>query len=309
MSFVITAMTDGICRLCNAIADLQLSHIIPAFIYRWLRDSSGNGHIRSSATPNRRIQDGPKEHWLCRECESRFNRVETVFATELFHPYLVASEQRFSYGPWLLQFCASVSWRVLEYYFSRSEGPDWEDAALAKVKKADAAWRAFILGKAPHPGRYRQHLLPLDEVKSATGNLPPNMNRYLMRAIDIDLCRGGETIFVYSKLGRFIILGFISEPYPNRWVGTKINANRGVVEPRKYTLPSPFGDFLMDKANSVTTAMSALSKIQREKIDTAFRRNIDKIVGSDFFKAMQADVNMFGQDAFTTGSSEEDGKR
>lgn len=257
--------------------------------------------------PNRRIQDGPKEYWLCNECEARFNSNETMFATQLFYPYLESSGQRFRYGPWLLQFCTSVSWRVLKYHLFRGVGRDLDASALAHIKQADAAWRAFLLGKAPHPGRYRQHLLPLDEIKSAKGDLPPNTNRYLMRAIDIDLCHGSETIYVYSKLGRFIILGFINEPNPNQWSGTKVNANRGVVEPRRYTLPSPFGNYLMEKANRVSTAMSKLSERQRDKIDSAFRSNIDRIVGSDFFRAMQADVDMFGQDAFTTGSSEEEG--
>jgi len=299
-------MTKGICRLCNATAELQLSHIVPAFVYRWLRESSGDGHIRSSVTPNQRIQDGPKEYWLCNECEARFNTGETIFATQLFHPYLEASGQRFRYGPWLLQFCTSVSWRVLEHHFFRGVGHDFDATALDHAQKADAAWRAFLLGQAPHPGRYRQHLLPLDEIKSTTGNLPPNINRYLMRAIDIDLCHGGETIFVYSKLGRFIILAFINEPNPNQWGGTKVNANHGVVEPRQYTLPRPFGKYLVEKANRVTAAMSNLSERQRDKIDSAFRSNIDKIVGSDFFKAVQADVDMFGHDAFTSGSSGEE---
>lgn len=299
-------MSHGICRLCAANTKLRLSHIVPAFVYRWLKESSGNGHIRSTSEPNRRIQDGPQEHWLCTECEDRFNRVETSFATQVFHPYLAASGGRFRYGSWLLPFCTSVSWRVLMYLLEKGAAKEMSASAQDRIVKAEAAWREFLLGKTPHPGVYRQHLLPLDQIESATGGMPSNVNRYLMRAIDLDLCHGGETVFVYSKLGRFIILGFVHEPNPGQWVGAKVNANEGVVEPRSYSLPKAFGEYLMEKAGRVPEAMSSISGRQQAKIEDAFRSNIDRIAGSDFFKAMQADVEMFGEAAFTSGRPTKD---
>jgi hypothetical protein len=44
-------MPKGRCRLCYAESELQLSHILPAFAIRWLRDSSGTGHVRRSDSP------------------------------------------------------------------------------------------------------------------------------------------------------------------------------------------------------------------------------------------------------------------
>lgn len=161
------------------------------------------------------------------------------------------------------------------------------------------------MGQIPHPGNFRQHLIPLDGVESATFDLPPNINRYLMRAVDIDLCHGGETIFVYSKLGRFMILGFVNEPNPNHWSGSRVNANQGTVEPRRYTFPAPFRDYLIDKANSISAALASVSDRQRTRIDQAFRDNIDRFVGSDSFRAMDADVQMFGYAAFSSTQVDE----
>jgi hypothetical protein len=191
-----------------------------------------------------------------------------------------------------------VSWRTLQYYLSRNNGEGFEPWAVDAIERAEAAWRIFLLGQVSHPGVFRQHLIPFDQIESFSGNLPPNINRYLMRAVHIDLCHGGKTIFTYSKLGRFMILGFISEPNPNHWVGSKVNANQGTIEPKQYVFPVQFRDYLADKANSVSNAMTSISDRQRQKIDQAFRSNVDRFVGSDFFKAMDADVKMFGSSAF-----------
>ncbi|RFC36750.1 MAG: hypothetical protein DID92_2727743527 [Candidatus Nitrotoga sp. SPKER] len=302
-------MPQGVCRLCKKDVELQLSHIVPAFIYRWMRESSGNGHLRCTQTPNRRVQDGPQKHWLCADCEGRFSRMERSFANQLFHPYLSSSGQRFQYGNWLLQFCTSVSWRVLHYYLSKDHKIAFGPIACAHIAEAEATWRAFLLGYIPHPGSFRQHLIPLDRIESTTAKLPTNINRYLMRTINIDLCRGGDTIFVYSKLGRFLILGFVNEPNQNQWVGSKVNANQGTVEPKQYVCPAQFLSYLINKANSTSTAISSISDKQRSKSDEAFRSNIDRFVGSDLFKAMDADVEMFGSAAFGSHTQEDENKR
>lgn len=109
-------MPWGQCILCGNERDLQLSHILPAFVFRWLRESSGGAHVRLGANPNQRVQDGHKRHWMCAECEGRLNWSETLFAKELFYPYLKAPSRVFGYSRWLIHFCTSLSWRVLRLY-------------------------------------------------------------------------------------------------------------------------------------------------------------------------------------------------
>ena len=109
-------MPRGTCILCGQEADLQLSHILPAFAFRWMRESSGNGHIRLGMEPNQRVQDESKRHWMCSKCERRLNWSETRFSRKLFHPYLAASHKPLPYSRWLIHFCTSLSWRVLRFY-------------------------------------------------------------------------------------------------------------------------------------------------------------------------------------------------
>jgi hypothetical protein len=292
-------MPQGKCHLCQADSELQLSHILPAFAFRWLRESSGNGHIRSSNEPNLRVQDGLKLYWLCSSCEELFSRSETAFSGKLFYPYLSASGKAFVYSHWLLHFCTSVSWRVLRFGLEEGHIKNWEPEALIHASQAETTWREYLLGHRPHPGNFQQHILPLDQIYNATGNFAPNINRYLMRAIQMDICQGSNTIFTFSKLGRFIILGFIYEPNLNHWKGTKVHATHGFIEPKRYVVPRAFGDYLNEKANKVSTSLNSVSDRQQSKIDATFRENVDRYIGSDAFTAMQADFNMFGNSLFS----------
>jgi len=298
-------MPDGQCRLCDAESNLQLSHVLPAFVIRWLRESSGTGHLRAGSSPNKRVQDGVKRHWLCSSCEALLNRSETAFATKLFYPCAKGESTSFIYGEWLLHFCVSVSWRVLQFHKDETILKNYEPDAIARIAEAERIWKAFLVGQLPHPGPFHQHLFPLDGIEAIStrpDNLSPNINRYLMRMIDMDLCRGANTNFVYSKLGRFVILGFIREDRPSQWQGGKVHVKTGRIEPRKYTMPRPFFEYLNSKARSAAELQSGISPRQVEKIDQAFRANIDRYIGSDEFVAMQNDVRMFGDAAFTPES-------
>lgn len=293
-------MPTGQCRLCQKVSELQLSHVLPAFVFRWLRDSAGGGHLRGSDAPNRRVQDGEKHHWLCSTCEGVLSVSEGHFANRLFLPYTNDTSARVSYSPWLMHFCTSVSWRVLRAALERNEFAAWPTEAVARLHVADAAWREVLLGTQPHAGLQQQHMLPLDQIEHTTGvGLVPNINRYLMRAVQMDLCTAGESIFTFAKLGRFIIIGFVHEPQMDRWKGTKIHANTGIIEPRKYVVPGILARYLNEKADKMADALRSMSDTQHTKVDKAFRDNVDQYIDSDAYDAMVADIGMFGDAAFS----------
>lgn len=117
------------------------------------------------------------------------------------------------------------------------------------VNQCEAKWRAFLLGNSRNIERHEQHFLPLGPIESHTiAEMPENINRYFLRAVDMDIVSGGETVLTYSKIGPFIIMGFVEVPYPEQWVGTQVQLLRGKIAPRNYTLPSQFGEFLQQKA-------------------------------------------------------------
>src|SRR3546814_8864574 len=71
----------GQCRLCRDNRPLVMSHVIPAFVFRWQKRTGGP--IRCTDNFNQRVQDGPKEPWLCLECEQIFSRHEQKFSSLL----------------------------------------------------------------------------------------------------------------------------------------------------------------------------------------------------------------------------------
>jgi hypothetical protein len=182
---------EGICRLCQEVADLQESHVIPAFVFKWIKETSPTPYLRLSDRPNRRVQDGIKRYWLCRDCEQQFGDYETQFAAVLFRPAIENASQRIRYGEWLLKFCVSISWRALlaeqeKTSFDNLTGPLRHGAETAILH-----WHQFLGGRAAHPGKFEQHLLVCDQLSSYKGGpLPANINRYALRSIDLNVAGG-----------------------------------------------------------------------------------------------------------------------
>jgi len=291
----------GICRLCKADGELRESHIIPSFVYKWLKTSSGTGFIRFGEYPNLRSQDGFKSYLLCDECESFFNLWETEFANSAFHPLNKGRGAILHYGPWMLKFAVSVSWRVLTFFVEEKDLSHFPPNLQKKASIALSYWQNFLLGKSPHPDRFEQHMLPFDRIESFNyPDMPPNINRYILRTVDIDTVHAGDkSAYVYSKIGRIVLIGFIEMPNPREWKGSKLHVKNGVLGSKHYTFPAGFGDYFIDKAKRLIKIQGSMSKNQKRKIDKTYRRDSDRAANSESMKATDYDVNLFGEDAFT----------
>lgn len=273
--------------------------MLPAFVFRWMKESSATGFLRFGREPNRRVQDGEKRYWLCRDCETLLCQWETPFATQVFHPLIADGGQRIWYGDWMLKYCVSVSWRVLSMYVEDGQLDHFGDRQRLSVALALKKWSAFLLGDEPHPGAYEQHFLPLDSVESFSGgDMPANINRYLLRAVDLALATGDGGAIVYSKFAKFILVGFIDVPYPKHWVGTKVHVREGHVGQGHITLPKGFGDFLFARCRRYAEVKEQISENQQAKIAASMQKDLDKVAASKSFKALQNDVELFGDEAF-----------
>lgn len=289
------------CHLCGKNRELRESHIIPSFVYKWLKVSSGTGHIRFSGAPNLRSQDGYKAYLLCDTCEGLFNSWETEFANSIFHPLNKGIGNNFNYGPWMLKFASSVSWRVLTFFINETGLSHFSPTLQEKSKIALSYWKRFLLGETPHPSSFEQHMFPFDRVERFTHpGIPPNINRYILRTVDIDIVHSGdETAFVYSKMGRIVLIGFIEIPRPEQWKGSKLHVRKGVLSSKHYMLPSGFGDYFINKANRLITIQSSMSEKQRKNIEETYRKDLDRAANSETMKAMDYDVFLFGDNAYT----------
>jgi len=289
------------CRLCGATKELQESHILPGFVYRWMKETSATGYLRFGEQPNLRVQDGVKVPLLCADCEQRFNQWETQFANRIFHPMTQSNTRRASYGPWLLLFCASVSWRVLVYFVDGKHIGHVPHSLLPSVESAEATWRGFLLGNRPRLQPHEQHIWPMAGGILETythSEMPTNINRYLFRTPEMSIGSNDRDAFTYSKLGPFIILGFIAMPRPKQWVGTKVNVQGGTLGPRRYTMPKEFWDFISGRADRAATLQRRISEKQTAKIAEMYKANLDRATQSDSMRVMHQDVKLFGSRAF-----------
>lgn len=281
---------------------LEESHIVPSFVFKWLKNTSGTGLFRYGEQPNKRVQDGLRRHWLCRGCEDKLNVWETKFATEIFHPFTKGTADSAAYDAWLLKFCSSISWRTLTYLLTehRTAFGDFSPRLIKQTQEALSEWKAVLLGaEGDHSVGCDQHILPLAAVGSFTDTRTPvNINRYLLRAVEMDVALGGDTAFVYSKLGPFIILGFISIAHRDQWGGgTKVHLT-GTIQPRTYVIPETFGQYLYSKARRSRRILRSISDKQNKKTQDDFHRKIDRLARSETFRALNEDVRLFGRKAF-----------
>jgi len=99
-------MENNLCKLCGKGKPVD-SHIIPGFIFRWLK-KSGTGRLRSIEDINIPKQDGRVIKLLCSNCEGLFNTAETYFANNIFQPVVQSSVVEFQYDHRLRYFLISL---------------------------------------------------------------------------------------------------------------------------------------------------------------------------------------------------------
>jgi hypothetical protein len=290
-------VTRGECRLCGLEADLQNSHIVPSFVYRWIRSTSVTGFMRGNAKPNVRMQDGVTCASLCRGCEQRFSGWEREFATRVFHPIVEGRVAQSSYGDWMLKFCVSVSWRALIHLTGDMKKEEWADPVVRdQCAAAEQCWRDFLLGNSRHPGPFRQHLLAVGLIDQPLPGLPDRFNSFMQRSTLIDLCHFPGTVYTLTKMSGLIVLGFISLGREKDWRSqSRVGAQAGVVTVNGFWAPPYFWEYLFEQARSTNARDDEISDRQKQIIDRAFLADPLKAITSHQFELYQADQAAQGE--------------
>lgn len=290
-------MAQGECKLCGVAGELKLSHFIPKFVGKWVKETSATGYIRLSENINRRAQDIAKDYWLCGSCEQLFSGWEREFANKIFYPFVKNENDTANYEGWLLKFCASLSWRTLSYM--REKNPrvcdQQNDTELSMLRGlAD-----FLLGNTNTPGIYEQHVFPLEPIESTNASVPVNINRYLLRNMHMDILvnTGGE-IMVYTKLPRFIVLGLAKHSQANKMRVSRVSIKNGKISPANYYWPDGFAQYLFGKAQEVSELYGKMNSSQHSVVERSLRNDPERAAASETIEAFRYDLEMFGDSAF-----------
>jgi hypothetical protein len=288
----------GKCKLCCSQKELKESHIISSFLFKWLKRTSVTGFFRSGETPNQRKQDGWKLFLLCEDCEKLFSKWEHCFAKNILEP-ITEEKQIEPYGSWLLKFSTSLSWRILQ--FAKKERPlnHFSNGLISSAENASTVWREFLLDKRPNPGRFEHHMLLFPElITEYKEDLPQNINQYILRSIDIDVPCSKKEAYIYLKIGRIFIFGFIKIQNPKNWHQTKIHVKNGTLLNKHYKIPKEIVDFIFYKARKGFKTQQKMSEKQWDQIGKDYEKNIKHFGNSEMFKAIEQDYKLFGDAAF-----------
>lgn len=197
------------CCLCGEKEVLQLSHIIPSFISKWLKKTSATGHFRD--IKGKRQQDVLKMKLLCSTCEQRISNYEKYFAETFFYPLIDKPRSPYSinYDENLIKFLVSLSWRGLHH----------EVSLLTKEKKQIYSnlmdfyeeWKLFLLNKSKSLST-SHYLFYWGDFLNIAKDLYYGFEFYMNRGVDgCYVSNPDKSIeYMYTKLPRFSIISLIT---------------------------------------------------------------------------------------------------
>ena len=181
----------------------------------------------------------------------------------------------------MLKFATSVSWRALRVVAATGGLSGLPDHILSKVDDALQKWADFLLGHQPDPNPHEQHMFLADVVEgSSMSNMPPNISRYLARAIEFNVAHTQDSAISYAKMGRFVLFGFVAMKHPRRWKGTRLNIQHGRFGQHDIELPSEVGEFIFGRARLAAEKYSQISKRQQMKIRRSYEQDPDRAAQS-----------------------------
>ena len=267
------------CALCNKVATLKRSHIIPRFVSKWLKETSGTGFLRGIEKPKERKQELPKLPLLCENCEQIFSRSENYFASNIFYPVLNEQKKEIDYDERLLLFIISLSWRTLKTsYFDQIKYSPWIKEHL---DKAAEVWRKCLLAESINEEQYEHHMFFVDYVEKETG-MPARLQWYTLRATDSTLASNQETVFAFAHFPHIFFVSSIFPPSFSGWENTKVEKN-GKLAMKWKIEDTRFGGFLVDRGK---WAISKLGVSADNRILNSVKKNPEKMLKSESLKVM-----------------------
>jgi hypothetical protein len=288
-----TPHAASICALCHEAAELRNSHLVPAFIGRYLKETSATGYLRNGVNPNVRQQDTNKASLLCDKCEAIFSVFEDEFSRKAFPVIQGDNFKEFDYDAWLLKFLVSVNWRLLvtNHEEVTNDSPQFKDIIRSTLEN----WRLFLLGKKNQPGGVHHMFVITGVPVKITGDVHHKTLHYLLRGID-----GAEIVFsrsigVYTKLLRTMFYSPLVPESPAGWKNTRVHAGPGrIVSPQIVAMPGLW-DYIQARIQAMHS--TPLSERQRKKIADAMLKNPERAIASESYMVHQATRRLLDEKA------------
>lgn len=286
------------CALCRQVKALELSHIVPKFVIRYLKKTSV-GAIRNLENIDRVVQDGEKHYLLCGDCEDLFSTYETKFANSFFHPFMKDNQKEFHYDCETYYFLTSVSWRslyldILDFVANAEEvGIDTETLNCLIVREGQM--RNFLLGKQSNVAGIEHHVFFFEDIKSITNDLiDTRPHTTIHRSIGSYTFFNKElkTYATVTNMMGIILFTLYSKGKQEHWVNTEIVNGSGSIKAENQIIESVCGNELIEMLNNAKCAASEISEKQRALINERAQTKIEDFKKSKTFEDLMKDFNL-----------------
>ena len=313
---------SGECKLCGRFGELEAGHIIPAFVFRYIRETGliKGGGLRFAEEPNKVVQDGDKRHWFCKACEGKFSKDEKDFTEKIFKPTNAGHQPQLAYGPELLRFCVSLSWRTLLRYqeieqdeTERRPISQLDDKDQELIARAGTEWKEYLNGNGRSSEKFVHHICIMGKIDSVPANFRVGINKYIQRAPHQDILSGKTGVVIYTKLPGIFIFGIIRDDRACLWNKTEVLSSGGTLPGNETVrLPDRFYAYLNEKAEQYQGMSKLLSERQRERTDQKVHKEVEndpeRLRKSPMFEAIEADERLAQDQGYSTlieGETEE----
>ena len=248
-----------ICKLCEQKKTLKESHIIPKFVFRWMKQTGGN-YIRKADNVNKRVEDGVKQYFLCGDCEGLFSKLEDKFARDIFYPYSNNNVTTFNYDEDLLKFSISVLFRILLVNHNASGSFDnihWKD-----LLSAENEWKDFLYKDGELVNFNKIHIyFASDEIINNSIPAERFLN-FFLRGVDGTIVSNNKSCIVYAKMARIILIGEIKEFDSTEMKNTLIKIYGGEFFTHQMKLNTLFKEFFIDRVQQINMLFDKVSDKQ-----------------------------------------------
>lgn len=252
----------SVCKYCGEGEAIKNSHIIPSFVYKWVKDTSPTGFIRATDEPNKRKQDGLKSALLCKKCEKDFSEVENSFKKGLFTKlanYKVPCPSELPITDPIIKCIYIIAWRVLAdtYHFPKSH--QYTDEEFARFPEfLDSIKESIELSDF---NKFQTHLIPCTREVLERLDLPKVEWFYYDRSVGAEarIWDNWERFIIFIKIPSGIIIFEVVRNESDIWGGTKIENTEklsleGITAVPSYisTQIEYFYDFFLKSKENVT---------------------------------------------------------
>ncbi|RFC53189.1 DUF2616 domain-containing protein [Brumimicrobium aurantiacum] len=250
-------INGNLCKLCGT-PDQVKSHILPKFIFRWLK-KTGTGRLRNIENINLPTEDGIVKKFLCKHCEDKFNRAETEFANNAFYPVINKNTAEFVYDKWFKYFIVSIFWRTLkDSIYEHVENTKWHNVLL----KIEKVWSDYLNNDISMNNFDEIHCIAgvdlLEEKRHS------NFVMYMSRRTDAGIPNNDDFCFFYVKIPRFIFIMPIYGIDLDLFENSKIE-NAGTFELKNVNINETIiANYLFDRANEFENLKSKMSDKQKQ---------------------------------------------